>query len=159
MSGPVRPLRPLVLIGTALASCALAWLLFDTLQRQGADPLPVPWTAAVGLVMLAGLILTAGREVRRWVDGRRPQPLSPLTAARIGVLAAASAWVGALLTGWYAAQALVILPALVGERRDRFILAVLTAVAAAVLSGAGVLAQRWCRRPPDEEEDDEPPTG
>jgi hypothetical protein len=90
--------------------------------------------------------------VRRWVAGLRRQRVHPLTAARIAVLASAASYVGALLSGWYTAQAVVILRALVGDRRTLFWSAVASAVAALVLAASGLLAQRWCRRPPDEEE-------
>lgn len=155
----MRTIRPSRLLALVVLAGALSWLVLDTLQRRGADPLPVPWTAPAGLLMLAGLVLTAAREVRRWVQGRRIQPLNPLTAARIAVLSAASAYVGAVFIGWYAAQALVILPALVGERRERFLMALLAAVAALLLAGAGLLGQRWCRRPPDADGEDEDPSG
>lgn len=145
----MRTTRPLGLLALALGSGLLAWVLLDALERRGADPLPVPWTATAALLMLAGLVVVAAWEVRRWVGGRRKQPMSPLTAARIAVLAAASSYVGALLVGWYAAQAAVIVPVFVGERRERFTLALLAAAAALLLATAGVVGQRWCRRPPD----------
>lgn len=151
----MRTTRPLVLVGLVLVSGLLSWLLLDTLERRGADPLPVPWTAPAGLLMLAGLVLVAAREVRRYVQGRRRQPLSPLAAARIAVLCAASSYVGALLTGWYFAQAVLIVPVLVGVRRERFALAAVATVAAILLAAAGMLGQRWCRRPPDFDEDGE----
>ena len=150
----MRTTRPLVLVGLILVSGLLSWMLLDILQRRGADPLPVPWTAPAGLLMLAGLVLVAAREVRRYVQGRRRQPLSPLVAARIAVLSAASSYVGALLTGWYSAQAALIVPVLVGERRERFVLAAVAAVAAILLAAAGMLGQRWCRRPPDPDDQD-----
>lgn len=150
----MRTTRPLVLVGVALVTGLLSWVLLDILERRGADPLPVPWTAPAGLLMLAGLVLVAAREVRRWVEGRRSQPLNPLTAARIAVLASASSYVGSVLTGWYAAQAALIVPVLVGERRERFGLALLAALTALLLAAAGVLGQRWCRRPPDAESED-----
>ncbi len=149
----MRSTRPVALLITATVSTVLAWLLLDTLERGGFDPLPVPWTSSAALVMLALLVVAAAREVRRWAGGRRPRPLSPLTAARIAVLAAASSYVGALLTGWYLAQAVIILPDLVGQRRERFWLALVTALSAALLSGAGLLGQRWCRRPPEADEE------
>ena len=82
--------------------------------------------------------------------GRRERRLDPLLAARIAVLAKASAYAGGALTGWYLAQAVVVLPDLVGDRRARFVVSLLSALAAAVLAAAGLVAQRWCRRPDDE---------
>lgn len=142
------------LIALAVGTGVLGYLLLDLWERTGADPLPVPWTAPVGLIMLAGLVLGAGWQVRRWVLGRRQQPLNPLQAARIAVLATASSYVGAVFTGWYLAQAAVILPALVGDRRERFWMALAGAGAAAVFAVAGMVAQYWCRRPTDERDEE-----
>jgi ABC-type Fe3+-siderophore transport system permease subunit len=152
----MRSTRGINLVLLALAAAAAGWLFLDTVERRGADPLPVPWTAPVGMVVLAAIVLVAAREVRRWVLGKRTQQLNPLTAARIAVLSTASSYVGAVLSGWYAAQALVILPALVGGRRERFTLAVVATLAALALAVAGLIGQRWCRRPPTSPDQDEP---
>lgn len=150
----VARVRTLVVL--ALVVGGLGWLLLDTWEAAGRDPLPVPWTAPAGIVVLAGVVLAAGREVRRWVAGRRTRPLDPLAAARIAVLSTASSYVGAVLAGWYAAQALVVLPVLLGDRRDRFVLSLVSSVASVGLAAAGLVAQRWCRRPPDEDEERSP---
>ncbi|MFN8078565.1 MAG: DUF3180 domain-containing protein [Kineosporiaceae bacterium] len=152
----MRSTRWATLLALAVIVGGASWVVLDALQRNGNDPLPVPWTAPAGLIVLAGVVLVAGWEVRRWVQGRRAQPMSPLTAARIAVLASASSSVGAVLTGWYAAQAVVVLRALVGERRSLFWMAVASALAAIVLAVAGLIGQRWCRRPPGADELDEP---
>ncbi|MBL8929537.1 MAG: DUF3180 domain-containing protein [Kineosporiaceae bacterium] len=149
----MRATRLVHLLLIALTSTGVGWIALDTLQRNGSDPLPVPWTAPAGLLVLAAVVLGATREVRRWVTGRRRQALSPLAAARIAVLAAAASYVGAGLAGWYSAQALVALRALVGNRRELFWLAVASAVTALVLTIAGLVGQRWCRRPPSEEDE------
>jgi len=152
----MRVTRLLTLAGLALAVGVLSWAVLDAVQRNGADPLPVPWTAPAGLAVLAGIVLLAAREVRRSVLGTRAVPVHPLTAARIAVLASAASYVGAVLIGWYGAQALVVLRALVGDRRALFWTAVASALAALVLAAAGVIGQRWCLRPPDEEDGDQP---
>jgi hypothetical protein len=147
---------PARLRGVVLAAIAVgvaAWAVLGALQGvDGSPPLSTPWTAPAGILILAGVILVAGLEVRRWVAGRRERPLDPLVAARIAVLAKASAYTGGMLVGWYAAQAVVLLlPGLVGDRRGRFIISLVSALAAVALAVAGLLAQRWCRRPKDDE--------
>jgi len=134
----------------ALVVGVAGWAVLDALQAAGGRPLVTPWTAPVGIVIVAALVLVAGLEVRRWVAGRRERRLDPLLAARIAVLAKASAYAGGALAGWYLAQAVVVLPDLVGDRRTRFVVSLLSALAAALLAAAGLLAQRWCRRPDDE---------
>jgi hypothetical protein len=90
----------------------------------------------------------AGRQVRRTVRGAAVRPVSGLAAARVAVLAKASVYGGAALAGWYAAQGLVLLPDLVGDRRVRALVALAAALAAAAVCAAGLVAQRWCRVPP-----------
>ena len=72
----MRSTRLVTLLALAVIVGGASWVILDALQRNGGDPLPVPWTAPAGLIVLAGVVLVAAREVRRWVEGRRPQPLS-----------------------------------------------------------------------------------
>jgi hypothetical protein len=139
----------------AVATTAASWLLLDTLAGAGQEPLPLPWTAVAGTAALAVAVVSLGVPVRRWVAGRRDRPLDPLYAARAFVLSKAAAYGGAVLTGWYAGQALALLPDVVGTRRTKLILAALAALAAVAISVAGLVVQRWCRVPPSD--DDEPP--
>jgi polyferredoxin len=146
----VIPARVRGVLLVAVVVGIAGWAVLDAVQAAGGQPLVTPWTAPVGILILAALVSAAGIEVRRWVAGRRERRLEPLLAARIAVLAKASAYAGGTLAGWYLAQAVVVLPDLVGERRTRFVVALLSALTAAALAAAGLLAQRWCRRPEDE---------
>jgi hypothetical protein len=145
---PAR-LRTVLLIAVVVG--VGTWAVLDAMEASGMASLPAPWTAVVAVVLLAVVVLVAGLDVRRWVTGRRERPLDPLVAARVAVLAKAAAYTGGGLTGWYLAQAVVVLPDLVGERRTRFIIALLSALASSGLAVAGFVAQRWCRRPPEDE--------
>jgi hypothetical protein len=146
---------PARLRGVLLAAVAVgvaAWAVLDALQAAGGSPpLSTPWTAPAGILILAAVVLLAGLEVRRWVAGRRERRLDPLVAARVAVLATAAAYTGGMLIGWYLAQVVVVLPDLVGDRRPRFIMSLVSTLTAAALAVAGLLAQRWCRWPDDEE--------
>ena len=55
-------------------------------------------------------LLRRACRCRRFLRGEATRPLSPLRAMRTLVLAQAAALTGALVAGWYAAQALVLLP-------------------------------------------------
>lgn len=148
---PAR-LRTVLLIAAVIGIGS--WAVVDAREASGATAPPVPWTAAVAIVLLSVAVLVSGFEVRRWVTGRRERPLDPLVAARAAVLAKAAAYTGGALVGWYLAQAVVVLPELVGERLSRLVLALVSALASAALVAAGLVAQRWCRLPPEG-----PPTG
>lgn len=149
----MRPARGWLVLLLLVAVLAAAWVVLDARQSGGAASLPAPWTAAVAIALLDIAVLVSGFEVRRWVAGRRDRPMDPLMAARIAVLAKAAAYAGGALTGWYLAQALVLLPDLVGDRRTRFLVVGLSALAAGGLAVAGLVVQTWCRRPPDDQND------
>jgi hypothetical protein len=145
-----------------LAASTVGALDLDTLAASldsqldlAGPPLPLPWTAVAGTAALAVAVVSLGVPVRRWVAGRRDRPLDPLYVARAFVLAKAAAYGGALLAGWYAGQALALLPDVVGTRRTKLLMALLAVVAAIAVSVAGLVVQRWCRVPPSD--DDEPP--
>lgn len=143
----------------AVLATAASWALLDLWAGSGGDPLPLPWTAVAGTVALAIAVVSLGVPVRRWVAGRRDRPLDPLYAARAFVLAKAAAYGGAVLTGWYAGQALSLLPDVVGVRRERLVMAALAAAAAVGIIVAGLVVQRWCRVPPSDDDDGAPGAG
>lgn len=142
---PAR-IRTVVLL--TVATTAVVWLLLWLLDGRGVLVPRVPWLAAVATAALAVVVLAAGLPVRAWVRGRREEPLDPITAMRTLVFAKAAAYSGGLLAGWFATQALVLLPDLVGARRGQFLVAVLAAIAAVCVSVAGLIVQNWCKIPP-----------
>jgi hypothetical protein len=147
----VKPARVPSAVLTALLTAGLAWFVLDLWTRQGGRLLPLPWFAAAAIAVVAGVVGVLGWEVRRSVRGQRRAPLDPLFAARVVVLAKAAVFGGAVLAGWYAAQGLVVLFNVSGLRRERLLVAGVTALAAVALSVAGFLAQRWCRLPDDDD--------
>jgi uncharacterized membrane protein len=151
----MTPARPRIVTLVALVVGIAVWAVLDAREAMGDAAPPIPWTAAVAVALLSVAVLVSGLEVRRWVAGRRERPLDPLVAARVAVFAKAAAYSGGALVGWYLAQAAVILPDLVGDRRTRLLLALLSALASVALSVAGLVAQRWCRRPPNEPDGDD----
>jgi Protein of unknown function (DUF3180) len=151
----VTPARPPVVALIALAATALSWFGLDLWGSRGGTPPPLPWTTALGTLILGAGVIAAGLPVRRWVAGRRERPLDPLLAARTVVLAKAAAYGGALLTGWYAGQALILLPDLVEVRRTRLVVAGICTLTAIALAGCGLLVQRWCRVPPSDDDGDD----
>jgi hypothetical protein len=151
----VTPARPVVVLLLGLASTAASWFGLDLWDSRGGLPPPLPWTAALGTLALSAAVIAAGLPVRRWVAGLRERPLDPLMAARTVVFAKAAAYGGAVLSGWYAAQGLILWPDLVGARRARLIVAGLCVLAAIALSVSGLVVQRWCRVPPSDDDRDQ----
>lgn len=149
----MRPARITTAVIIALVAGAISWIVLDSWTGGGGNPPPLPWASVLAVAALLGVVLAAGWPVRRWLHGRRDRPIDPLVAARTAVLARAAAYGGGVLTGWYLSQAVLVLPDLVGERRERFITALVAGAVAIGLSAAGFVVQHWCRIPP---EDDDP---
>lgn len=147
-----RPARWSTAVLVGLSSGVVTWVGLDWWQRGGHTLPPLPWTAVVVTALLAVVVLFAGLPVRRWMRGDRSWMLDPLVAARTVVLAKAAVLVGAACTGWYGAQALTVVPDLVGSRVEHLLLALAGTVSAVALMVAGFLVQNWCRIPPPDED-------
>ena len=140
-----RGLRLRWLVVVALAVATLGWVLLDQARGRGTMLSPVRWPVHVGLLLLCVGVVVAGLQVRSYLRGRRPS-FDGLRAARTLVLAQAAALTGAGLTGWYAAQVLLVVGDLGFEpMRDRAIGAVAAALLSVVLTVAGCVVERWCR--------------
>lgn len=138
----------------AVATALLGGLATWWLQTAGRPLLPLPWTTTVAMATAAIAVVVLGLPVRRWTAGDRSKVLDPLRAARTVALAKAAAYAGALLTGWFFGTGLVLVRDLaIDPRRDRFILSMVCAVTGIVLCAAGLIVERWCRRPPDPQDD------
>jgi hypothetical protein len=150
----VTPTRLSTLVAVSGITGIVAWSGLRLLESSGGRLLPLPWTALGGMVLIAVAVVASGWPVRRWTRGERSRPLDPLRAARVLVLARASAYSGSALAGFYAAQAVLVLPDLsIEPRRERLGVAALATGAAVLMVVAGLVVERWCRLPGDEDEE------
>lgn len=146
-------------LGTALVVGAFGYGVLRL--AGGAAALPSPgWAGVLLIVLMAVGVYVAGLPVRRLRAGRPSPTVGPLRAARTLVLAQAAALSGAGLFGWYAAQALVLVPDLdVDSQRARLWPLLVLVVAGGLLVVSGLLVQRMCRldteHRPGSGEDDE----
>jgi hypothetical protein len=150
--GPTRK-RDLTaaVIGTAVVGYLLVLLLY-----RWFPPITV-WT---GLSLLAVAVAEAawGRYVRAKITdgeiGDGPGWLHPLAVARSLVIAKASAWVGALMLGWWVGVFVYLLPRrswlrVAGEDTRGTAVAAVSALALVV---AALWLQHCCKSPPDSTE-------
>lgn len=153
----MRPTRTRTLVLLAAGVALVTWVGLRSWSRSGHELPMLPWSTAGVMALLAVAVLVAGWPVRRWTRGHRTEPLDPLRAARTVVLAKAAQYAGALLTGWYAGQVLVILPSIdVDPRRDMMVRGLVSVAAAVLVWVVGWLVERFCRV--DRRDDDEPPS-
>ncbi|WP_164701305.1 DUF3180 domain-containing protein [Modestobacter sp. KNN46-3] len=149
--------------GLALAS----WLLV----RAGYGSLPeLQWWLPVPLGVLAVAELLGARALsarlsaqrdRRPSPGRTPgatRPVEPMLVARVAVLAQASAYVGAVLTGCWAGLLLHTVPQLgrLSAATADTVTGVLGVVFAAGLTAAALWLEHVCKIPPGEDDDAAP---
>jgi hypothetical protein len=137
-------LRFILLVG--LVATTFAYLVLRIWSGQGRALPQASWGSLVVLVFMACGVFFAGLPVRRFLRGRATKPLNPIRAMRTLVLAQASALTGALVTGWYLAQVLVLLPDFdIPSRRNLgFVLAALGA-GGCLMVIAGLAVQSMCR--------------
>ena len=144
------------LLAAAAGSTVLTYAILRIAESRGVALLPPPVVSVLVVLLIAGVVLAMGWAVRQYAQGNRPN-LDPLVAARTVVLATAAAWTGALLTGWYAGQVLVVVGDLeIAARRDVAEAAGAALVGTVLLAVVGLVVERWCEvKPPD----DTPGTG
>lgn len=148
------PWARLLLIAVVTAAAATAVLRM--VESRGVTLLPVPVLAATVIGLIAVVVGALGWNVRQYTRGKRPG-MDMLVAARTVALATASAYTGALLTGWYAAQVIVVLGDLqFGPRREIAVSAGIAALAAVALAVVGLVAERWCEVPPSDDDEGGP---
>jgi len=136
--------RLVLLVG--LVATALAYLALRFWTAQGETLPPSSWGALIVLVFMACGVFFAGLPVRRFLRGQAKKPLNPMRAMRTVVLAQASALTGALVTGWYLAQILVLLPDFDVPSRRALVWRLAALAAGGVLMVvAGLVVQAMCR--------------
>lgn len=148
------------------ASGVLSWLVLLGWRASGREYPQLPWLGLIPMALYVVLVLVAAWRIRQYVRApqqprspRTPAP-SPQQARGTLVAAQAGALAGALLLGFYLANAVVHLSTLdVPSVRGLFVRALVSALAAACVSAAGYVGQWMCRLPEDEDDDGRPPGG
>ena len=137
-------IRLALLVG--LVATAFGYLVLRIWTGRGGAMPPASWGALLVLVFMAFGVFFAALPVRRFLRGQARKSLNPIRAMRIVVLAQASALTGALITGWYLSQMLLLVPDLdIASRRALALRLAALAVGGVLMVVAGLLAQAMCR--------------
>ncbi len=148
----MTPTRIPVLVVTAVLSALVSWLI---LRSVYASLPPLPWTAAVAMLLLAIAEALSGRNLRARIrGGPGVKPIAPLAAVRMAALAKASSHAAAVVGG-LAAGALVYLTSSLSKSAPRSdaITSGGTFVAAVALVLAALYLEQSCRVPSDDDQD------
>jgi hypothetical protein len=141
-----RGISTRLLLFLAVVVTGFAYLGLRVWTGQGLLLPQTSWGALIVLVFMACGVFFAGLPVRRFLRGQAKKSLNPMRAMRTLVLAQAAALTGALVTGWYLAQVLVLLPDFDIESRRTLVVQLAALAAGGVLmAAAGLAAQSMCR--------------
>ena len=147
------PRRALVV--AALLGGLAGWLLAVTTQAFDVLPPIIPWSAPIGLVVVAALVGAIAWGTHQRLQVRRER-MEPSRAVAFLVLGKASALGGALVAGGYLGFALVFVTRFASEGpRERVIRSLVAVAGGIALAVAGLLLERACRVPYDEDEERE----
>jgi hypothetical protein len=149
----MEPTRVRLLAALAVLAAAVGWAAVKLVDTFANRTLPVPWTMAVAMGMLALALALWARGTSARLSGRTgTKPMDPIVAARTAALALAGSRTGALVAGFYVGVAVGLVPDWsVPTVRDRVITAVVTVVCAVLVILAALWLERICRIPPDDD--------
>jgi ABC-type Fe3+-siderophore transport system permease subunit len=147
------PRRALVV--AALFGGLAGWLIAVTTEALNVVPPSIPWSAPVGLFVVAALVGAIAWTTHQQIQVRRGR-MEPQRAVAFLVLGKASALGGALVAGGYLGYALSFLSRFEAEGpRERVIHSLVAIVGGIALGVAGLLLERACKVPFDEDEERE----
>jgi hypothetical protein len=154
----VTPTRARLLVAILVISAAVGWGAATLVDAYADRSLPVPWTAALVMFLLALALALWARGTRaRLAHAPGTKPMDPLVAARSAALAMAASRTGAIVAGFYAGAAIAFAPSWdVSAARERIVIALVTVVGAGLVVAAALWLERVCRVPPDASDDEKP---
>ena len=154
----MTPTRVRLLVGMLVVSAAVGWGVATLVDAYADRSLPVPWTAALVMFLLALALALWARGTRaRLAHAPGTKPMDPLVAARSAALAMAASRTGAIVAGFYVGVAIAFAPSWeLSSARERIVIALVTVVGAGLVVASALWLERVCRVPPDSSEDEKP---
>ena len=151
----MTPTRPRLLVALVVISAAVGWGVSRLVDAYADRSLPVPWTAALVMGLLALALALWARGTRARLTGQPgTKPMDPLVAARSAALGMAASRTGAIVAGFYVGVSIELAPGWgVAYVRERVIVSLVTVLLAGLVVAAALWLERVCRVPPDASDD------
>lgn len=143
----VKPTRIRVLVAVAATAGILGWAVARLADAVVGRYLPITWTAAVAVWLLAISLLMWTWFVRpKLLQRDGATPLSAHVAARTSALALASSRTGAAVSGFYTGVGVALLGEFIAPvARDSAIASVVASVGGLALVVVGMWLESMCR--------------
>ena len=147
--------HPTTLVAFVLAGLVVGYLADMATVSSGSKAIVPPISLAVTLTGVALVVVALAWPIRRAVKGKATKHLDPFRAMRVAVLAKACSLSGALLFGFGIGITLFLVSRSVVPVAGTVLLALATAIGAALLLAGGLVAEYFCTLPPDDTEPEE----
>lgn len=142
------------LLAILLAGLVLGFLVEIAFAAAGEAIIVPPLTLPVTLILLGALILSLAHQVRQSSRRKALRRIDPFWAMRVAVLSKATSLAAALLLGGGLGIVLYIATRSVVPAVTSLWLAIGTAIGAALMLTAGLVAEHFCTLPPDDDTDE-----
>lgn len=146
-----------VLVVAAVLGVAAGFLIDQMLTAAGRPTFTPAVTLPILLVLLGGVVVALAVPIRRATRGRGGSPVNPFRAIRVAMLAKASSILGAAFGGLAIGLLVFLATRPVTPSLGSMGTVIATAVCAALLVAAGLVAEHLCTIRKDD--DDEQPGG
>lgn len=137
------------LLWCALLGAGLGWLVLRLMHAAGALTPVLDYTALYSLGAVCAVVLFLGIRVKRSAQGKGS--FEPIAAARTLVLAQASGYAGAVITGWHVPAILTLW--LASGLSPTLTRALVLAGAGLLMVAIGYIVQHLCKLPPEDTDD------
>ena len=147
------------LLAVALIGLVIGFLVEIAFAASGAPIVVPPVTLPLTLILLAVVVVSLAWRVRQGTRRKALRRIDPFWAMRVAVLSKATSLSASLLLGAALGIVLYILTRSVVPAVTSLWLAIGTAVGAALMLTAGLVAEHFCTLPPDDDTDTDDPGG
>ncbi|WP_104136137.1 MULTISPECIES: DUF3180 domain-containing protein [unclassified Cryobacterium] len=147
------------LLAVLLIGLVIGFLLEIAFAASGAPIVVPPVTLSLTLMLLAAVVVSLAWRVRQGSRRKALRRIDPFWAMRVAVLSKATSLAASVLLGGSLGIVLYILTRSVVPAVTSLWLAIGTAIGAAVMLAAGLVAEHFCILPPDDDTNTDEPGG